>query len=137
MAKGPPPKLYAVKRGAGNPGRRPLNPGPAYRVKRPNCPANLTGEGRKLFRQLAPELYQKSLLTTATIPGFMALGLLMVKDVVEPSLTPTCEKYWTLLPNWLIRGGILACQTKTMARMYPARNMLLANALEKRSVMDI
>ena len=73
MARGRKPKLYAVKKGAGNPGRRPLNPGPAYRAKRPRCPANLTGEGRKLFQQLAPVLFENSLLNECTLPAFLTL----------------------------------------------------------------
>ncbi len=73
MARGPTPKLYAVKKAEGNPGRRPLNPGPSYRTKRPKCPADLTGEGRRIFKQLAPVLYEKSLLTEATIPAFITL----------------------------------------------------------------
>ena len=70
---GPTPKLFAVKKAEGNPGKRKLNPGPDYQMKRPKCPANLIGEGRKLFHQLAPVLYDKSLLTVATIPAFIAL----------------------------------------------------------------
>ena len=73
MAKGPAPKLFAVKKAEGNPGKRKLNPGPDYRTKRPKCPENLTGEGRRLFRQLAPILYEKSLLTEATLPAFITL----------------------------------------------------------------
>ena len=73
MARGPTPKLYAVKKAEGNPGRHPLNPGPSYRAKRPKCPAFLTGEGRRIFQQLAPALYENSLLTAATIPAFLTL----------------------------------------------------------------
>ncbi len=73
MAKGPPPQLYEVKKGAGNPGKRKLNRGPAYRAKRPRCPANLKGEARRLFRQLAPLLFENSLLNECTLPAFLTL----------------------------------------------------------------
>ena len=73
MAKGPPPQLYEVKKGAGNPGKRNHNRGPAYRAKRPRCPANLKGEARGLFRQLAPLLFENSLLNECTLPAFLTL----------------------------------------------------------------
>ena len=74
--RGPPPKLYSVKKRAGNPGRRPLNAGPAYELKRPNCPPDFPDEARKIFRRLSPVLYDQSLLTVATIPAFHALCLM-------------------------------------------------------------
>ena len=72
MAKGPAPKLYSVKKAEGNPGKRKLNAGPAYKAKRPRCPG-LGGEARKCFHQLARPLFQQSLLTEATLPAFVIL----------------------------------------------------------------
>ena len=67
------PKLYQVKKGEGNPGKRKLNKGPSYKEKRPRCPTNLKGEARRIFRQLAPPLWEQSLLNESTIEAFLML----------------------------------------------------------------
>ena len=98
MARGPAPQLYAVKKAAGNPGRRPLNPGPTYRAKRPRCPSNLTGEGRKIFRDLCPVLFEQSLLNESTIPAILVLcrlGGMAVeaeKVLLEKGFTVACQR---------------------------------------------
>lgn len=64
MAMGRTPKPSALKRLAGNPGKRPLNERePKPRVTRPACPPELTGVARKEWGRIAKQLAALGLLT--------------------------------------------------------------------------
>lgn len=68
------PKPTAVKRAAGNPGKRPLNDRePQPRAELPRCPAWLKGEARREWRRMAKELHEIGVLTTidrAALAGY-------------------------------------------------------------------
>lgn len=58
------PKPTAIKRLTGNPGKRPLNAAEPQPDKTPpTCPAWLTGEARREWRRIVPELERMGLLT--------------------------------------------------------------------------
>lgn len=64
MAAGRKPKPTALKVLEGNPGKRPLNEHePKPKLVRPACPAWLNTEGKKKWRELAPQLETLGLLT--------------------------------------------------------------------------
>ena len=71
---GRPPKPTALKRLAGNPGKRKLNDlEPEPRREMPGCPRWLTGEAKKEWRRMARDLYDAGLLTTvdrAALAGY-------------------------------------------------------------------
>lgn len=55
--RGPAPKPTAIKRAAGNPGKRALNGAePRFGAKAPPCPKHLTAEARKEWRRITREL---------------------------------------------------------------------------------
>lgn len=61
-----PPKPSALRRIEGNPGKRPFNRlEPEPRPGQVRCPARLSPEARKVWRELAPELRAMRLLTGA------------------------------------------------------------------------
>jgi P27 family predicted phage terminase small subunit len=66
-------KPYLVKLAEGNPGKQRLTPGPEFRAGRPKCPSWIKGEGRKLWKKLAPELEEQGLL--ALVNGTALEGL--------------------------------------------------------------
>jgi P27 family predicted phage terminase small subunit len=58
------PKPSAVKKAAGNPGRRPLNNNePRPKVTNLPCPSQLQGEARSEWERVAPELARNGVLT--------------------------------------------------------------------------
>lgn len=62
--KGKKPKPTALKKLAGNPGKRALNPGePQPERKKPTRPRYLSDEAKKVWTRVAGELYQLGLLT--------------------------------------------------------------------------
>ncbi len=67
------PKPYLVKKGSGNPGKRPLNPGPQYRSVLPRCPASLHGEARRIYNRLSKVLHRQGLLNEGTFDCLIML----------------------------------------------------------------
>lgn len=95
----PRPKPTALKVLAGNPGNRPLNmrePKPLKSL--PRAPRWMTPEGKKVWRRLAPELFQLGVLTH--LDGDM-LGLLVqaVADYAEARAHLVAEGRVVLSPN--------------------------------------
>ena len=71
--KGRKPKPTALKVLEGNPGKRPLpNNEPKPKPIAPERPAWLTGEGKKMWDKLAPELERVGLLTSVDGEAFAA-----------------------------------------------------------------
>ena len=66
-------KPYLIKKAEGNPGKKRLTPGPAFAPGQPKCPIWLKGEGRKIWKKLAPELDDQGLL--AKVNGTALEGL--------------------------------------------------------------
>ena len=71
------PKPTAIKKLAGNPGKRPLNhneprPGPVdHKIPRGRLPK----EGQRLWKELAPKLTELGVLTEVDLPAFEMLCL--------------------------------------------------------------
>lgn len=88
MAKtGRPPKPTALKVLEGNPGKRPLPQNePKPKPLAPKRPAWLTGEGKKMWERLSPELERLGLLTVIDGETFAAMCARW-KTFVE------CERY--------------------------------------------
>ena len=62
--KGRKPKPTELKKLAGNPGRRPLNENEAkIREGKPRCPSHLNDHAKRVWRRVAPLLYEAGLLT--------------------------------------------------------------------------
>lgn len=62
--RGPPPQPTKLRVLHGNPGKRPLNKQePQPKRGRPSCPRWLTGEARKEWKRVVPELERLGLLT--------------------------------------------------------------------------
>ena len=62
--KGRKPKPIELKKLAGNPGRRPLNENePKIREGKPRCPSHLNDYAKRVWRRVAPLLYEAGLLT--------------------------------------------------------------------------
>ncbi len=62
--KGRKPKPTALKKLAGNPGRRPLNEKePMIREGKPRCPSHLNEPAKTEWRRIAPVLYEAGLIT--------------------------------------------------------------------------
>ena len=62
--KGRKPKPTALKKLAGNPGRRPLNDKePKIRKGKPRCPSHLNDYAKTEWRRIASDLYEAGLLT--------------------------------------------------------------------------
>lgn len=81
--RGRPPKPTALKVLQGNPGKRPLNTEePKPRALPPKRPAWLTGEGKKKWDELVPELERLGLLTIVDGAALAALCQAW-KDYVE------------------------------------------------------
>lgn len=81
--RGPTPQPTNLKLLRGNPGRRPINADePKPRALPPNRPAWLTGEGKRKWLEVVPELERLNLLTVidgAALTGFCQAW----KDFVE------------------------------------------------------
>lgn len=64
MTRGPKPKPTALKKAAGNPGKRPLNPAEARPdPSRPNAPRWLGQAAKREWKRVASRLHQAGLLT--------------------------------------------------------------------------
>ena len=62
--KGRKPKPTELKKLAGNPGRRPLNENEAkIREGKPRCPSHLNDFAKRVWKRVAPLLYESGLLT--------------------------------------------------------------------------
>lgn len=60
-----PAKPTALKKLAGNPGKRPLNDAePQFSRVLPNCPTHLKGEARREWKRVVGELFDAGLLTS-------------------------------------------------------------------------
>lgn len=74
MKSGRPSKPTALKRLAGNPGKRPLNTQEAHpELKLPSCPDHLDGEARKEWYRIGKQLVKLGLLSTidrAALAGY-------------------------------------------------------------------
>lgn len=71
------PKPTAIKKLAGNPGKRPLNENePKPRLANPKMPRGVLPKyGQRLWRSLAPRLIELGVLTEFDIPAFEAMCL--------------------------------------------------------------
>ena len=67
------PKPYLVKKGSGNPGKRPLSPGPRYKEVRARCPKSLVGEARRIYNRLSKVLNRQGLLNKGTFDCLIML----------------------------------------------------------------
>ena len=110
MAAGRPPKPTALKRLAGNPGKRKLGEGePTPPAKKPPCPKHLQGEARKEWNRMSKQLFALGLLTQVDRAALAAycqawahwveaneqvekLGMIVTTDNGYPQLSP----YWTI-----------------------------------------
>ena len=72
MSRGRKPKPTALKRLAGNPGKRKLNdaePQPTRGKRTPPAPKHLSDEARREWRRMAPHLHRLGLLTKVDMPA--------------------------------------------------------------------
>ncbi len=70
--RGRPPKPAAMKRAAGNPGKRAIVEPVAMPASAtpPRVPRGMPKEGATLWRRLAPLLWERGVLTEADLPAF-------------------------------------------------------------------
>ena len=87
---GPPPKPYLVKKREGNPGHQKLNPGPAYSGDFGPAPKWLGSHGRKLWKQVGPQLKEQGLC--ASVYRTALLGLCANWQKVVSCETVLAEK---------------------------------------------
>jgi len=83
--RGPAPKPAALKRLAGNPGKRPIVDGPTLGGEPPSCPAWLPKTAKSEWRYIVPKLAEMGLLEKtdrAALVGYV-LSVWMLREAVE------------------------------------------------------
>lgn len=83
-------KPYLIKKGEGNRGKRKLNPGPSFEGGYGSAPKWLGPHGKKLWRQLVPQLEMKGL--AANVYRTALLGFCSAWDKVVSCETILAEK---------------------------------------------
>lgn len=149
---GPPPKPTALKRLAGNPGKRPLNEREAQpRREMPTCPRWLVGEARREWRRMARELYDLGLLTVvdrAALAAYCqcwARWIQAENELAEPDvhLTITTDKGNVIqnplvgianvamdhMRKFLIEFGMTPASRSRVAAMAPEKEQTLEEML--------
>lgn len=112
MRRGRKPKPTQIKRAAGNPGRRPLNPAePAAKQGRPKCPRDISPEAAAEWERICELLAGMKLLT--------------VQD--GPAIRVYCEAHarYVEATRALAKYGLVFVAGKTK---YPAQSPYLAIA---------
>lgn len=118
MAVGRKPKPTALKRLAGNPGKRPLNERePQFAPTLPPCPRHVTGEARREWRRVGRELLRHGVLATVDRAALAAYCVAYARWVEAEAQVAKLGTIVKTSNGNLIQNPYLAVANRAMEQM--------------------
>jgi len=119
MARGRPPKPTALKKLAGNPGKRKLNDKePKPKTKKPPCPAHIRGEARKEWNRMSKQLFELGLLTGVDRAALAAYCVAYGRWVEAETQVSTVGMIIETVNGNLVQNPYLSVANRAMEQMW-------------------